>query len=222
MCGVTTDFLAPQLVPGRSWVDLVPRLSRKSVTSAHAAIGNVWIKGLPWYLVSLTSGSSAHDRDDRGDSIVPEAAPQDLPETAPQDLPENVIPLRSTTVPIVPVTSSLVPGMYAPQLAEADPRNPAHQPTPIFGRAALHLPEWPTVLVFCSLAISLLIVLLDSFRGGALAFGASIGLAFFFRLVLTDREAGMLKVRSRGMDLLTLGLFAFSITLLAFSVATTG
>ncbi len=201
-------------MPGRSWVDLVPRMSRKSITSAHAAIGNVWIKGLPWYLVSLTSGSSAHDRDDRADSIVPE--------TPPQDLPENVIPLRSTTVPIVPVVGDLVPGLHAPQLAEADPRNPAHQPIPIFGRAALHLPEWPTVLVFCSLAISLLIVLLDSFRGGALAFGASIGLAFFFRLVLTDREAGMLKVRSRGADLLTLGLFALSITLLAFSVPATG
>lgn len=181
-----------------------------------AAIGIVLIKGLPWYLVSLTSGSSAHDHDDRADSAVPES----LAQTAPKDLPENVIPLRVGANSITPTMAPTAPD--APQLEEADPANPAHQPTPIFGRAALHLPEWPTVLVFSSLAISVLIVLLDSFRAGALAFGASMALAFFFRLVLTDREAGMLKVRSRGVDLLILGLFAASITLLAFSVPTLG
>ena len=70
--------------------------------------------------------------------------------------------------------------------------------------------------------MSVLIVLLDSFRAGALAFGASMTLASFLRLVLTDREAGMLKVRSRGVDLLILGTFAVTITLLAFSVPTLG
>lgn len=183
-----------------------------------AAIGNVAIKGLPLYLVSLTNGSSAHDHDGRDDAAVPQVGPA-IPG---QDLPENVIPLRVGAAAIIPAMTPAPSAPQAPRLTEADPTNPAHQPTPIFGRAALHLPQWPTVLVFSSLAISIVIVLLDSFRAGALAFGASMALAFFFRLVLTDREAGMLKVRSRGVDLLILGLFAASITLLAFSVPTLG
>jgi len=141
-----------------------------------------------------------------------------VPYAAPQDLPENVIPLRA--VPPAIASPVVAPTQDSPHLQEADPANPAHQPTPIFGRAALQLPEWPTVLVFCAIAMSVMIVLLDSFRAGALAFGASMTLAFFLRLVLTDREAGMLKVRSRGVDLLILGSFAVAITLLAFSVPT--
>lgn len=131
-----------------------------------------------------------------------------------------MIPLRAAVPAIVPPVAT--PAQDSPRLQEADAANPDHQPTPIFGRAALQLPEWPTVLVFCAIAMSVLIVLLDSFRAGALAFGASMTLAFFLRLVLTDREAGMLKVRSRGVDLLILGSFAVTITLLAFSVPTLG
>ncbi len=168
-------------------------------------------EGLPWYLVSVTSGSNAHDRDDHAESLVPGFDPV-MPTIDPSDLPENVIPLRPFPV------EAPTPPKGGPSLVEADPANPAHKPTPIFGRAALNLPEWPTVLVFTSLAISVLVVLLDSFRRGALLFGASMALAFFLRLVLTDREAGMLKVRSRVIDLLILGLFAASIALLAFWV----
>jgi len=150
--------------------------------------------------VGAVNGSSAKND---GDFVVP------MP--APEDLPENVIPLRPQVV--VPQAAP-----QAPALTEADPANPAHTPTPIFGRAAINLPEWPTVLVFSALAVSLTVVLVDSFRRGALLFGMSMALAFFLRLVLNDREVGMLKVRSRGIDLIILGLFAVSITALAFSV----
>lgn len=180
----------------------------------HAETGIGERKGLPWSLVSLISGASAHDHNDRF------AAPK--LEGAAKDLPENVIPLRLPGTSLAPSAGLAAPDQQVSPLVEADPTNPEHQPTPIFGRAALHLPEWPTVLVACSLVISLLMVVFDSFRGGMLVFGASMGLAFFFRLVLTDRDAGMLKVRSRGVDLLILGLFALSITLLAFWVPTTG
>ncbi len=174
--------------------------------------GKPCCEGLPWYLVGVTSGSSAHDRDDHAEPLVPGFDPV-IPTVDPSELPENVIPLR----PFPVVQPTPLPS-EAPALIVADPANPAHTPAPIFGRAALNLPEWPTVLVFTSLAISVLVVLLDSFRRGALLFGASMALAFFLRLVLTDREAGMLKVRSRAIDLLILGLFATSITVLAFWV----
>jgi hypothetical protein len=168
----------------------IPECRKRQTLNQRSTVGRV----------SAVNGSSAEDH---GDFAV--AVP------VPDELPENVIPLRPQ--PVIPTASP-----QSPRLEEADPTNPAHTPTPIFGRAAINLPEWPTVLVFAALAVSLTVVLVDSFRRGALLFGMSLALAFFLRLVLTDREAGMLKVRSRVVDLIILGLFAASITGLAFSV----
>lgn len=171
-------------------------------------IGKVGTYGLPWYLVGITSGSSARDHDDHDAATTPNVPVTSLP----ADLPENVIPLRPITV--VPASTEAARA-DAGTLVDADT---AAKPSPIFGRAAVNLPEWPTVLVFTALAVSMMVLLLDSFRRGALLFGASMALAFFFRAVLTDHEAGLLKVRSRKVDLAILGLFALSITLLAFWV----
>jgi hypothetical protein len=105
-----------------------------------------------------------------------------------------------------------------PPLVEADPGNPAHQPSPIFGRATINLPEWPLVLVFVGIFIALGVAVVDSFRLGAILFGGALVVAFFLRLVLTDHEAGMLKVRSRMVDLVVLGSFAAGMLLVAFAV----
>lgn len=150
--------------------------------------------------MSNTQGSSA--RDHRDGALA--AAPDELAVSLPDDLPENVIPLRP-------------PGLIRADntVAVADQGT---KPTPIFGRAAINLPEWPTVLIFAALSVSVLVLLLDSFRRGALLFAASMALAFFFRAVLTDREAGMLRVRSRAVDLVVLGMFTASIGLLAIWV----
>ncbi len=135
------------------------------------------------------------------------------------DLPPNVIPLRAAGItPEADRSSELAGAPQDKRLVEADPDNPAHQPTPIFGRATVNLPQWPLVLVFAAVFISLGVVVVDSFRIGSIMFGASMLLAFFLRLVLTDREAGMLKVRSRVVDLVVLGAFAASMLLVSLAV----
>jgi hypothetical protein len=139
-----------------------------------------------------------------------------------QPLPKNVILFPNKNVSVAEPVGRDSFGVDAGRtaLVEADPANPDHQPTALFGRAALHLPQWPLVLVFGSIAVSLLVVLFDTFRGGVLVLGAAMFLAFFLRLVLNDRDAGMLKVRSRVVDLVILGTFAVSITGLALSIPT--
>lgn len=196
--------------------------------------------GLPLSLVTFGNEANALDPLDRA-AVDPErgnATPHEmatfLEDTQPLPLPENVIPFPSKNpasgVQLVP---GLGAGVQAPEvqaadsayrrasLVEADPTNPAHQPTALFGRAAVHLPQWPLVLVLGSIAVSLLVVLFDSFRGGVLVMGAAMFLAFFLRLVLNDRDAGMLKVRSRVTDLVMLGFFAITITGLAISIPAT-
>ena len=58
------------------------------------------------------------------------------------------------------------------------------------------------------------VVVADSLRRGAVVMAASLVIAFLLRLVLTNRDAGMLKVRSRTVDLIVLGVLATSVLVL--------
>jgi len=148
----------------------------------------------------------------------------------PESLPTNVVPLRGVlpysspqrarqSVPVPPPNSMPAAAPLEPStLVEADPTNPEHKPSPIFGRATLNLPEWPLILVFVGIVIALGVAVADSFRLGSVLFGGALVLAFFLRLVLTDREAGMLKVRSRLVDLFVLGGFAVGILVLTLAL----
>ncbi|TAK71343.1 MAG: DUF3017 domain-containing protein [Actinomycetota bacterium] len=62
------------------------------------------------------------------------------------------------------------------------------------------------------------ILTLDHFRRGALLLSASVWLAFFLRLLLPSRDAGLLAVRSRHVDLAVLGVLAGLLTVLTFAV----
>lgn len=160
----------------------------------------------------MTAGSAASPL---GDGVHPDQ--QLVPEALPEKLPTNVVPLRGTSPGSVSTPPSSPTDQRSP-LVEADPDNPAHQPSPIFGRATINLPEWPLVLVFVGIFIALGVAVVDSFRLGAILFGGALIVAFFLRLVLTDREAGMLKVRSRLADLVVLGSFAAGMLLVSLAV----
>lgn len=142
------------------------------------------------------------------------ASGAESPESDPQGdlsaLPENVIPLRAG----IPVTPP--PAAPARHLEPADAVETVRRPTPIFGTAAWNLREWPVFLVLFSVIGSLVLCVIDSFRTGSIAFGLSLALAFFLRLVLNDHEAGLLKVRSRWVDLAVLG--ALSVGMLVTSL----
>lgn len=139
-----------------------------------------------------------------------------VPILARVDLGPNVVPIRTwpdSTQPVSDVTE-LVPTA----LPSTAVPSTVTKPSPIFGTATVQLPEWPLVLVLAGVAISMFVVVYDSFRRGSLVLAAAVVLCFFLRLVLTDREAGMLKVRGRLFDLLVLGVLSAAMLLAAFWV----
>jgi hypothetical protein len=64
--------------------------------------------------------------------------------------------------------------------------------------------ELPLALVLTGAALGLVIVALHHFRWGNLILGGSLLLAAFMRLVLPTRQAGLLAIRSRFTDVLTM------------------
>lgn len=80
------------------------------------------------------------------------------------------------------------------------------------------LAQWPLGVVLLSMAGALIVVATDHFRIGALMLAGSVLLAFVLRLFLPPRKAGMLAVRSRGVDLLVLGALALVLSVFAIWV----
>jgi hypothetical protein len=73
------------------------------------------------------------------------------------------------------------------------------------GRLLGRFREWPIALVLAAVAVSLFVVAVNHFRRGTVLLALSVLLAAVLRLVLPAREAGLLAVRSRLIDVLTLG-----------------
>jgi hypothetical protein len=78
--------------------------------------------------------------------------------------------------------------------------------------------EWPLCVVLATAVAGLGVVASDHFKRGTVLFGAALLLGMLLRFVLPDSRIGLLKVRSRTIDVLTLGFFAFSMVLLAIVV----
>ena len=80
------------------------------------------------------------------------------------------------------------------------------------------LAEWPITLVLTGVAIAMAMIALDYFRRGSIVLSASVLLAAFLRLLLPDADAGMLVVRSRKVDVLTLAVLGVGLTIFTFWV----
>ena len=78
--------------------------------------------------------------------------------------------------------------------------------------------QWPISVVLAGVVVALLLVTFDYFRRGAIVLAASVLLAAFLRLLLPEREAGLLVVRSRRVDVAILGTFGILLALFAFWV----
>jgi uncharacterized membrane protein YjjP (DUF1212 family) len=78
--------------------------------------------------------------------------------------------------------------------------------------------EWPLLVVLATAAAGLAVVASDHFKRGTVLFGAALVLGMILRFVLPDSRIGLLKVRSRTIDVLTLGFFAFATVTLAVVV----
>ena len=78
--------------------------------------------------------------------------------------------------------------------------------------------QWPISLVLAVLAIGLLLVAAGAFRAGTVTMACSAWVAFLLRLVLSDKQAGLLVVRRRSVDAWILGLLGLLALILAFWV----
>ena len=78
--------------------------------------------------------------------------------------------------------------------------------------------EWPIGLVLACVAGSLAVVAANHFRRGTYMLAATVLLATGLRMLLPTREAGLLAVRSRFVDVLVLGFLGAGMLTLAYLV----
>jgi Protein of unknown function (DUF3017) len=78
--------------------------------------------------------------------------------------------------------------------------------------------EWPLLAVLLTAAAGLVVVASNHFKRGTVLFGVALVLGMFLRFILPDSRIGLLRVRSRTIDVLTLGFFAFATVTLAVVV----
>lgn len=78
--------------------------------------------------------------------------------------------------------------------------------------------QWPIGVVLGGVGIALALIAFDYFRRGSVVLAGSVLLAAFLRLLLPDREAGLLAVRSRRVDVAILGVLGGLLAIFAFWV----
>ena len=82
--------------------------------------------------------------------------------------------------------------------------------------------EWPLILVLAVVATSLWIVADNHFKSGTVLFALAICLAAFLRAVLPNGAVGMLRVRSRFVDVVTMAVLGGSTLVAALIVPPPG
>jgi hypothetical protein len=80
------------------------------------------------------------------------------------------------------------------------------------------LAQWPIMLVLAGVCVAMILIALDYFRRGSIVLSASVLLAAFLRLLLPESDAGMLAVRSRRIDVITLAVLGLGLTVFTFWV----
>jgi Protein of unknown function (DUF3017) len=80
------------------------------------------------------------------------------------------------------------------------------------------LAQLPYVLVLCGAAAGLVMVALNHFKRGSVLLAAAALLGALARLLLSDRQVGMLASRKKGTDVLIMVAFAIGIAVVAWVV----
>jgi hypothetical protein len=109
-----------------------------------------------------------------------------------------------------------VPPNATADAGAAAPANPQPRPR----RAGGFFSEIPLALVICGIGVGLLIIALHHFRWGNLAISIAVLAGALFRLVLPARKAGLLVVRSRFTDVVTMVVIGGALMVLAAVTST--
>ena len=79
-------------------------------------------------------------------------------------------------------------------------------------------PQWPIVTVVLIFVVAFSLVAANFWRRGALLIGIGVGLAAVLRLALTEDRAGLLVVRSKGIDFTTMASVASAMVYIAWTI----
>ena len=95
---------------------------------------------------------------------------------------------------------------------------PSREPW-LTGPSSVWRRQWPFLTVLVGVLLGLaVVVLLDRFRRGTLLMAASVVFGAWMRALLPTERAGLLQVRSRGIDVVTLLVLGVGLTVLALVV----
>ena len=78
--------------------------------------------------------------------------------------------------------------------------------------------EWPLAVVMAVILAGLAVVASGHFRRGTVVLSFGVALALFLRILLPGDDAGMLRVRSKRIDVAVLGMLAVSVGVLSLWV----
>ena len=87
--------------------------------------------------------------------------------------------------------------------ARARRRLPTREEAVAFVRRVVRA-QWPIVSVFAIFLLAFVLVAAGFWRRGSLLIGIGVGVAAAYRLLLSEERAGLLVVRSRGIDFATM------------------
>ncbi len=78
--------------------------------------------------------------------------------------------------------------------------------------------QWPILSVGLFFVAAFLLVVTDYWRRGSLLIGIGVGVAAVLRLVLSENRAGLLAVRSKGLDFTMLALVSAAMIYIAWTI----
>jgi xanthine/uracil permease len=78
--------------------------------------------------------------------------------------------------------------------------------------------QWPIMTVVLIFVVALTLAAENFWRRGALLIGIGVGVAAVLRLTLTEDRAGLLMVRSKGIDFVTMSLVAAAMVYIAATI----
>ncbi|HZE16180.1 MAG TPA: DUF3017 domain-containing protein [Mycobacterium sp.] len=78
--------------------------------------------------------------------------------------------------------------------------------------------QWPIVIVVLFFVVAFALAAANFWRRGALLIGIGAGVAAVLRLMLPDDRAGLLVVRSKGIDIVTLAAVGAAMCYIAWTI----
>jgi uncharacterized membrane protein len=78
--------------------------------------------------------------------------------------------------------------------------------------------QWPIVTVVLIFIVAFTLAAANFWRRGALLIGIGVGVAAVLRLAVTEDRAGLLVVRSKGIDFATMAVVAAGMVYIAWTI----